>query len=68
MHRFKVLAREHFLFILARDPGTLPGAPDHVSFDWLNYTVLANSSVIDLAPHAMLEPTQLHLLATNSSS
>ena len=46
----------------------LPGAPDHVSFHWLNYTVLAESSVIDLTPHAVLEPTQLHLLVTNSSS
>ena len=56
------------MFILARDPGTFPNAPDHVSYDWLNYTVLASSAVIDLTPHAMLEPTQLHLLATNSSS
>ena len=68
MSRFRVLARESFAFLLARNPGSYPNAPDHVSFDWLNYTLLASSEIIDLTPHAQLEPTQLHLLATNSSS
>ncbi len=67
--RFKVLAREPFRFILARHPGTYPQQTTvGNSLDWTQYIVLGSSAVIYPTPHAKLQPTQLHLIATHSPS